>query len=187
METLIEKQCSKCKNYFHATLEYFYKARNNKYGISSWCKKCSKEYYEKNKEKISQHKKIISKKYRLNNKDSIKKWVFENKESIKMARKYWRLKNKDKIRTNRRNYKAKIKNAEGKHTKEDVQKLLIEQDFKCKYCNCYIKEKYHVDHIVPLSKGGSNWPSNLCIACPSCNMKKHDKLLDEWLTVRKEA
>jgi len=37
----------------------------------------------------------------------------------------------------------------------------------------------HVDHIVPLSKGGQHRPSNLAVACDKCNMSKFNKLPEE--------
>ena len=37
----------------------------------------------------------------------------------------------------------------------------------------------HVDHIVPLSKGGKHVPSNLAIACDKCNLSKQAKLPEE--------
>ncbi|MFX1566935.1 MAG: endonuclease VII domain-containing protein [Promethearchaeota archaeon] len=38
------KRCSKCKQVFLATTEFFYKNRNLKHGIDSWCKACKKKY-----------------------------------------------------------------------------------------------------------------------------------------------
>jgi 5-methylcytosine-specific restriction endonuclease McrA len=37
----------------------------------------------------------------------------------------------------------------------------------------------HVDHIMPLSKGGKHRPSNLAIACATCNRVKNAKLPEE--------
>ena len=31
----------------------------------------------------------------------------------------------------------------------------------------------HLDHVIPLARGGSNWPSNFRPACASCNRHKH--------------
>jgi len=39
--------------------------------------------------------------------------------------------------------------------------------------------KRHVDHILPLAKGGAHRPSNLAIACSLCNLKKGAKLPSE--------
>jgi len=47
---------------------------------------------------------------------------------------------------------------------------------------CYLCGKWipigqrNVDHIVPLSQGGQHRPSNLAVACASCNMSKGSKM-----------
>lgn len=50
------KRCSKCKNVFPATLEYFHKSSRAKDGLRTECKTCrvssSHNYYERNSEKI---------------------------------------------------------------------------------------------------------------------------------------
>lgn len=38
-----------------------------------------------------------------------------------------------------------------------------------------------VDHVVPLSRGGSNELDNLTWACLPCNQRKGTKLLEEWV------
>lgn len=51
-------------------------------------------------------------------------------------------------------------------------------------CRCYLCEKtgdedtgpdgrgWHIDHIVPLSKGGRTALSNLALSCATCNQRK---------------
>ena len=34
----------------------------------------------------------------------------------------------------------------------------------------------HLDHVIPIARGGSNWPANLRPSCAPCNMRKHDRL-----------
>lgn len=50
------------------------------------------------------------------------------------------------------------------------------QGWICVYCKCDISNKYHVDHIIPLSKGGKHNPDNIQLTCPSCNVRKSNKL-----------
>jgi 5-methylcytosine-specific restriction endonuclease McrA len=45
----------------------------------------------------------------------------------------------------------------------------------CYWCNAKCKDEYHVDHYVPLSKGGQHVRDNLVIACKPCNLRKKDK------------
>jgi hypothetical protein len=40
----------------------------------------------------------------------------------------------------------------------------------CVYCDC--TEKLHIDHLIPVSKGGSNHASNLQLLCAECNLSK---------------
>lgn len=49
------------------------------------------------------------------------------------------------------------------------------QRWKCAICAVSVREKYHVDHIMPLAKGGEHTPANLQLLCPSCNVRKSAK------------
>jgi 5-methylcytosine-specific restriction endonuclease McrA len=51
---------------------------------------------------------------------------------------------------------------------------------KCRYCGTTDGE-FHIDHIIPRARGGSDEPSNLCIACGPCNSSKNATPLEEWL------
>jgi 5-methylcytosine-specific restriction endonuclease McrA len=52
-------------------------------------------------------------------------------------------------------------------------------DGKCAYCGGVLlyDQPFHIDHIVPLSKGGTNDENNLTLACVLCNVRKRDKLV----------
>ena len=47
---------------------------------------------------------------------------------------------------------------------------------QCFYCDTRIyrnnRRSYHIEHRIPIYWGGKSDYSNLCIACPSCNMTK---------------
>lgn len=53
-------------------------------------------------------------------------------------------------------------------------------------CNCYkdisgtlnITNKVHLDHMIPLNKGGTNDTTNIQLLCEECNLKKSDKIVE---------
>lgn len=46
-----------------------------------------------------------------------------------------------------------------------------QQNYTCQYCGTIAE---HIDHIIPLSKGGSCELDNLALSCQKCNLRKHD-------------
>lgn len=59
--------------------------------------------------------------------------------------------------------------------------------FKCQYCGRSAPEVVlHVDHIKPVSKGGTNDITNLITACFDCNSGKSDRTLDDSSVVQKQ-
>ena len=52
-------------------------------------------------------------------------------------------------------------------------------DYCCAYCGDK-PDRLDPDHVVPLSRGGSNTLTNLLPTCLPCNSDKRDLLLNEW-------
>lgn len=61
-----------------------------------------------------------------------------------------------------------------------VRYLMSKQSSLCSYCGMDITHSYQIDHIQPLSLGGTHGLSNLCLACPTCNRAKWDMPLDAF-------
>lgn len=70
----------------------------------------------------------------------------------------------------RKRPEAKIKKAE----------QFSKQVKSCCYCG-KSDVKLTIDHIVPISRGGTNSLNNIALACGHCNSSKGNKTLDEWL------
>jgi len=63
-----------------------------------------------------------------------------------------------------------------------LRKFVFDRDdYTCLYCG-KPNRKLHCDHIIPISKGGTNHPDNLVTACRTCNLVKHARTPEEWLS-----
>lgn len=71
--------------------------------------------------------------------------------------------------------RARIKGAGGDHTMDDLAAILKAQKGCCAYCRTKLSSKKHVDHIIPLARGGSNSRANLQYLCQPCNQSKSAK------------
>ncbi len=47
----------------------------------------------------------------------------------------------------------------------------------CAYCGGAVES---MDHVIPVSRGGTDWPANLRPCCRRCNNSKHGLTLKEW-------
>jgi len=66
----------------------------------------------------------------------------------------------------------------GSHTFGEWENLKKQYDFTCPCCNKQEPEiKLTEDHIVPVSRGGSNNIENIQPLCVSCNSKKNTKII----------
>jgi 5-methylcytosine-specific restriction endonuclease McrA len=154
---------------------------NNKERYSRY----GQEDYQKHKAK----RKTCVAQYVDKNRDAIREKQREYYQSNKEARRAkiaeWQAKNPEKYKEIKRagtlNRLALKKNAEGRHTIHDIKRIHNDQKGICNACSCDLIDGYHVDHIVPLARGGSNWPDNLQLLCPSCNTSKGAKTMEEFM------
>ena len=97
--------------------------------------------------------------------------------------KVWRLAHPEAVRANTANYRARKLTASGTFSADDVLYLYIDQQQSCAYCGNTLLAGYHVEHKIPLIRGGSNSLENLCLACPTCNLRKGAKTDQEFLAI----
>ncbi len=59
-------------------------------------------------------------------------------------------------------------------TKELRMQIAVRDNFTCQRCGKYMPDAVglHIDHIVPIAKGGKSVPSNLQVLCSRCNGAK---------------
>lgn len=92
----------------------------------------------------------------------------------------WALANPLTVKLNNQKKRSRKRNAEGSVSNADWINLCNRFSGKCAYCTKI--SILTIDHVVPLSRGGTNWIGNILPACKSCNSSKNDSLLIEWRT-----
>lgn len=159
----------------------------NNHGNRKYCFDCPvskrkyvKEYYKfwrrKNRKKCVEY----SLKWRDRNKEKYRKYrkrYFSTTKGKKLhleQNKKWRKKYPEKRRHQSSLEYAREKNAKGSHVLEEWQILKGLYQYKCAICGK--KKKLSKDHIVPLSKDGTNYISNIQPACNPCNSRKNNKI-----------
>jgi 5-methylcytosine-specific restriction endonuclease McrA len=149
--------------------------------------KWTKEWIERNKERHQETRKKWSELNKEKLRESREKWKDANPDLHLESLEKWRINNPDFLRASRARRRARVRNAEGRYTASDLQEIFQRQHGCCIYCRKELGAKYHADHIVALARGGSNWPSNIQLLCPSCNCAKGAKGHDEVAALLCEA
>jgi 5-methylcytosine-specific restriction endonuclease McrA len=185
----LQPRCKKCqskmqretyKKYNEKWIEY---ARQYREENAVELAQRRKEKYENNKEEILKKFREYRKnnpKFLLKERARKKSNYHNNKFLYSLQNKIWRQNNPESCRAYHVNRRARIRNADGRYNKNDIETLYLKQNGICAYCDEKLKDTFHIDHIIPLSRGGSNWPDNLALSCPRCNLSKGTKLLSEW-------
>jgi hypothetical protein len=83
-----------------------------------------------------------------------------------------------------------VKSHNGRLPRSEWERLRTEvyfrDDYTCQYCG-ERGGRLECDHIMPLSRGGSNDISNLTTACFKCNRSKRAKTPGEWFPCARSA
>jgi hypothetical protein len=95
------------------------------------------------------------------------------------SRKY-RKKYPERVRVINQNRRARERGAEGSHTEAEWLRVKVINAYLCAGCgDIAFNIKLTEDHIIPLSRGGTNYISNIQPLCPYCNCRKWATLPDE--------
>ena len=193
----LESWCKACRSLHYLANKERIDARNRAYAEANKEGEAARQrrWYQANKDRVAK---------------SGRAWQEENRERLADRRRAYRIANRERMTDKKRAYRAanrvrvneyyrayyaanleKVKaraqrrrarklSAEGAHTATDLRKQYDRQKGRCYWCGEPVGYTYHADHVVPLSRGGTNWPENIVISCPDCNRSKNNKLPHEW-------
>ena len=153
------KVCTKCGS--SLPFDNFNKDKSNPDGLSYWCRACVKEKYQRWYARNKNQERARSKTQRSQNPDKHLEYV-----------KRWQARNPDKVKLQRHKRRVRSKATPGHCSPEQWRSRLAYYGYKCLYCSD--RNNLHIDHRVPLSRGGTNWPANLAPVCASCNRRKYN-------------
>jgi 5-methylcytosine-specific restriction endonuclease McrA len=154
METKVCNGCGVDK-----PLSEYYKETRGKYGVRGVCKSCyilRLKRYRQTEHGREARRRVLSKYFKTD---------------------------KGKIVNKRRKHtrRAKLKDA-GTYTNEEWKDRLLEYNHCCAYCyKPFPVEELTIDHMIPLSRGGTNTIDNIVPACKPCNSRKKNKTPLEML------
>lgn len=105
--------------------------------------------------------------------------------SQRAAGRKWRVKNPIYVREVQHRRRAQKNNHPDtvKISARDWRRLCHRYSDCCAYCGVTVSQ-LHMDHVVPINRGGRHGIGNVLPACLKCNISKHDKLLVVWKYAR---
>ncbi len=186
------KVCSRCEEI--RVLGEFYSAPRSRDGLQSWCKACYREVRRTRYLTSTQRQRARSRPRAVSSGPRIRKprltseeakaakaerhrrWREKNKEHVRAKWREWERSRRDLTvaRTNRR--RTLVLGAKGTASAEQIQARVDLFGGKCWIC---CAPSTAIDHVIPLSRNGTNWPSNLRPICKPCNSRKHNKMPKE--------
>ena len=140
-----------------------------------------RKYQEEHKEQISEYKK----RWAGENEDSVsvsrRKHYESNRDEVIARSKKWAENNPERVRQAKTNNLRKRRAARhaslGSFTAEEFKELCESYGNKCLACGD-TEAVLEADHVLPLTKGGSDSISNIQPLCGSCNRKKFVNIID---------
>jgi 5-methylcytosine-specific restriction endonuclease McrA len=195
MTDCVTKTCATCGQ--EKAAADFHKNKFSGDGLRSACKPCvlasNRQSVLRHHEKRKAEKRAVyyAQKHTPEFKARMSDYVKANKERKREYDREYRRRNHEKlneqsrqwVEKNRamrlaisRSYKARRRAQElGGVSTAALANWTTAQKKVCYWCGARCAKNFHVDHYIPLSKGGKHELANLVIACAPCNLRKNAK------------
>ncbi len=196
------RKCKACRNSYH---DAWYEKNKDRVAVTqeAWKQRNlsrvaenQARYARENAERLREYKKAWREENIERVRDNHNRYYRENKELYRLSQNRRRKQNPEARRSESDRYRrnnlekyraaslrrrARKAGAEGSFDLSDIREILNSQNGRCFWCNEVMPEgRYTIDHLIPLSRGGTNWPANLVCACHRCNSQKGARTPDEY-------
>jgi 5-methylcytosine-specific restriction endonuclease McrA len=187
------KRCPRCD--VEWPISQFHIDRKRHDGRVQYCPDCIAANGKRWRQNNPEHKKAIDRAYHLSTVDEhrrrSKQWVADNPEKARetqralylaqrsariAAASAWRKANPDRRKAQHVKDKAIRRTREviGSFTGKEWKSLVAKFDGRCVCCG-KTPAKLTADHVVPVSRGGTNYIANIQPLCAPCNSSKHNR------------
>jgi 5-methylcytosine-specific restriction endonuclease McrA len=130
-------------------------------GMSAHISERGKRYLEIHRDRITKNK---------------RKFYSANSEKLRADKKQWCEENPEKVKAQWRRKRNRLNSAEGSHTEAEWRALVKTFGGYCLCCkNHFGLRKLTEDHVIPLTRGGSDFIANIQPLCYSCNSSKGNR------------
>ena len=179
---------SKCKSCVKAEARKYYRGHREQYAQYEKVRanlphrlEARRKYQEEHKEKISEYKKAWTEANAARNAAYKREHYERNREEIIARSEEWGKNNGEKVRqfkaNNRRMRRAAKHESRGNFTAIEFKELCESYGNRCLSCGA-ADVALEADHIVPLTRGGSDDIDNIQPLCGTCNRSKFVKIID---------
>lgn len=136
-----------------------------------------RKYYYENRERLLERGREYQRENWDKHLEASRRYRRRNPKKTRRAVRRWELRNRDKLIAYQHKRRARVRNAGGDYTVAEWKRLCKQYNNRCLACG-RDDVKLTPDHVIPISKGGSNDISNIQPLCLSCNQSKNDKTID---------
>ena len=146
-----------------------------------------RQYHKEHKEQRNEYSRQYNKEHKEEQRQRDKQYYYNNREKIlERSKQYYQTPQGQTVRFNNLNkYRTKLENNGGQLTVEQWTACMEFFDWKCGYSGKSLtNDNKSIDHIIPVSMGGSGNPWNCVPMDKSLNSSKRDTDMMEWYTAQ---
>lgn len=198
---VLSRRCSRCRSIHPLTVIFYRRDRSQSAGCRPDCRECSKARGRRHRALNREQVKTKDRDYRRRNLERLREYRrhyrMANQERQRLWFREYHQKNRDIIiarvaRWNRehaqRHRESSRLSAGRRHALKMGSKVghvsfnrIVQRDqWRCWICQRRVTWRdLHLDHVIPLSRGGSHTEDNIRVTHAKCNLRKNRKLPEE--------